>query len=306
VRTFAPEEIVCQSLCRTRECPMIIVTGGSGKAGRACISELLAHNYEVASVDLVRLPDVPVPFSRVDLTDFGQTVAAFSHIDDRIRNVTGIVHLAAIPAPGLATNAVTFATNTISTYNVFEAARQLGIKNVVWASSETVLGLPFDTPPPYVPIDEEYPGRPEWAYSLSKLVGEEMAKQFCRWDPQLKIVGLRFSNIMEPHDYARFPGFQDDARKRKWNFWGYIDARDAAQAVRLSLESNIKGAELFIIASADTVMERDNESLLNEVFPSVPHKRSFGPHETLLAIEKARKILGYNPKYSWRPKNHES
>jgi nucleoside-diphosphate-sugar epimerase len=122
----------------------------------------------------------------------------------------------------------------------------------------------------------------------------------------LKIIGLRFSNIMEPHDYSRFPGFQDDARKRKWNFWGYIDARDAAQAVRLSLESNIKGADVFIIANADTVMERDNESLLKEVFPSVPHKRSFGPHETLLAIEKARKILGYKPKYSWRKKNHGS
>ena len=283
---------------------MIIVTGGSGKAGRACISELLAHDYEVASVDLVRPPDVPVPFSRIELTDFGQTVAAFSQIDDRIGNVTGIVHLAAIPAPGLATNAVTFATNTISTYNVFEAARQLGIKNVVWASSETVLGLPFDTPPPYVPIDEEYPGRPEWAYSLSKLMGEEMAKQFCRWDPEMKIIGLRFSNIMEPHDYSRFPGFQDDAQKRKWNFWSYVDARDVAQAVRLSLESNIKGAEVFIIANADTVMERDNESLLKEVFPTVPHKRSFGPHETLLAIEKARKILGYEPKYSWRTQNY--
>jgi nucleoside-diphosphate-sugar epimerase len=285
---------------------MIIVTGGSGKAGRACISELLAHNYEVASVDLVWSQNVSVPFTRVDLTDFGQAMAAFSQIDDRVRNVTGIVHLAAIPAPGLETNAITFATNTNSTYNVFEAARQLGIKNVVWASSETVLGLPFDTPPPYVPIDEEYPGRPESAYSLSKLMGEEMAKQFCRWDPQLKIIGLRFSNIMEPHDYSRFPGFQDDAQKRKWNFWGYIDARDVAQAVRLSLESSIKGAEVFIIANADTVMERDNESLLKEVFPSVPHKRSFGPHETLLSIDKARKILGYDPKYSWRTKNHGS
>jgi nucleoside-diphosphate-sugar epimerase len=279
---------------------MIIVTGGSGKAGRACISELLAHNYEVASVDLVRAPDLSAPFSRVELTDFGQTMAAFSQVDDRIRNVTGIVHLAAIPAPGLAPNAVTFATNTISTYNVFEAARQLGIKNIVWASSETVLGLPFDTPPPYVPIDEEYPGRPESAYSLSKLVGEEMAKQFCRWDLDLKIIGLRFSNIMEPHDYAKFAGFQDDARKRKWNFWGYIDARDSAQAVRLALEAKIKGADVFIIANADTVMERDSKALLAEVFPDVPHRRSFGPQETLLSIEKARKILGYEPKYSWR------
>jgi nucleoside-diphosphate-sugar epimerase len=279
---------------------MIVVTGGSGKAGRACIQDLLSHHYEVASVDLLS-PRAPiVPFSRVDLTDFGQTVAALSSIDERVHGVTGVVHLAAIPAPGLAPNAVTFATNTLSTYNVFEAARQLGIKNVVWASSETVLGLPFETPPPYVPIDEEYPGRPESAYSLSKLVGEEMAKQFCRWDPELKIIGLRFSNIMEPEDYARFPGFQDDARKRKWNFWGYIDARDAAQAIRLALEVKIKGADVFIIANADTVMQRDNQGLLKEVFPEVPHKRSFGPNETLLSIEKARSILGYKPAHSWK------
>jgi nucleoside-diphosphate-sugar epimerase len=279
---------------------MIVVTGGSGKAGRACIRELLAHQYEVANVDLAPPSDSGVPFSRVELTDFGQTIAAFSGIDDRIRKVTGVVHLAAIPAPGLAPNAVTFATNTISTYNVFEAARQLGIKNIVWASSETVLGLPFDTPPPYVPVDEEYPGRPESAYSLSKLVGEEMAKQFCRWDPELKMIGLRFSNIMEPNDYTRFAAFQDDARKRKWNCWGYIDARDAAEAVRLALESKIKGAEVFIIANADTVMERDNNSLLTEIFPGVPHKRSFGQNETLLSIEKARAVLGYEPRYSWR------
>src|ERR1700732_3229905 len=279
---------------------MIVVTGGSGKAGRACIQDLLAHQYEVASVDLAPPSDPNFVFSRAELTDFGQTVAALSGIDERVRNVTAVVHLAAIPAPGRATNAVTFATNTISTYNVFAAARQLGIKNVVWASSETVLGLPFDTPPPYVPIDEEYPGRPESAYSLSKLVGEEMAKQFCRWDPELKIIGLRFSNIMEPEDYARFAGFQDDARKRKWNFWGYIDARDAAQSIRLSLESSIKGAEVFIIANAESVMRRDNQGLLKEVFPNVQHKRSFGPNETLLAIDKARTVLGYKPSHSWR------
>jgi nucleoside-diphosphate-sugar epimerase len=279
---------------------MIVVTGGSGKAGRACIQELLAHRYEVASVDLVRPAHSTLPFSRVELTDFGQTMEALSNIDERVHNVTGVVHLAALPAPGLAPNSVTFATNTISTYNVFEAARQLGIKNVVWASSETVLGLPFATPPPYVPVDEEYPGRPESAYSLSKLVGEEMAKQFCRWDPELKIIGLRFSNIMELDDYARFPGFQDDARKRNWNLWSYIDARDAAQAIRLALESKIKGAEVFVIANADSVMLRDNHELLKEIYPDVPHKRRFSANETLLSIEKARAVLGYKPKHSWR------
>lgn len=123
---------------------MIIVTGGSGQAGRACVADLREHGYDVVAVDLVPPADKSVAHSRVDLTSFGQTIAAFSGIDDRVRGVTGIVHLAAIRAPGLAPNHVTFATNTVSTYNVFEAARQLGIKNVVWASSETVLGLPFD------------------------------------------------------------------------------------------------------------------------------------------------------------------
>jgi nucleoside-diphosphate-sugar epimerase len=279
---------------------MIVVTGGSGKAGRACINELVAHGYQLCNVDRVPGVDESVPFSQVDLTDFGQTMAALSAIDERVHKVTGIVHLAAIPAPGRAPNHVTFETNTISTYNVFEAARQLQIKNIVWASSETVLGLPFDIPPPYVPVDEEYPGRPETAYSLSKLVGEEMAKQFCRWDPQLKIIGLRLSNVMSPEDYARFPGFQDDARKRKWNVWSYMDARDAAQAFRLALEADIKGAEIFIIANADTVMFRDNKGLLAEVFPNVPQRGTFGPNDSLFSIEKARRILKYEPKYSWR------
>ena len=279
---------------------MIVVTGGSGKAGRACINELVAHGYQLCNVDQVPGSNESVPFSQVDLTDFGQTVAALAGIDERVDKVTGIVHLAAIPAPGRAPNHVTFETNTISTYNVFEAARQLQIKNIVWASSETVLGLPFDIPPPYVPVDEEYPGRPETAYSLSKLVGEEMAKQFCRWDPELKIIGLRLSNVMSLEDYARFPGFQDDARKRKWNVWSYIDARDAAQAFRLALEADIKGAEIFIIANADTVMLRDNKELLAEVFPSVPQRGSFGPNDSLFSIEKAKRILKYEPKYSWR------
>jgi nucleoside-diphosphate-sugar epimerase len=284
---------------------MIVVTGGSGKAGRFCLSELVAHGYELCNIDQVSGSDPNIPFCQVDLTDFGQTMAALSAIDERVHKVTGIVHLAAIPAPGRAPNHVTFETNTISTYNVFEAARQLRIKNIVWASSETVLGLPFDIPPPYVPVDEEYPGRPETAYSLSKLVGEEMAKQFCRWDPELKIIGLRLSNVMSPEDYARFPDFQDDTRKRKWNVWSYIDARDAAQAFRLALEADVKGAEVFIIANADTVMLRDNKELLAEVFPDVPQKSTFGPNESLFSIEKARRVLKYEPKYSWRSQKHQ-
>ncbi|WP_029076443.1 NAD-dependent epimerase/dehydratase family protein [Kaistia adipata] len=280
---------------------MIIVTGGSGLAGRAVVKDLVEHGYEVASIDMAPPPaGQGVPFSKVDLTDHGQALAAFSSVDDRIRKVTGIVHLAAIPAPGLAPNHVIFETNMVSTYNVFEAARVLGIRNVVWASSETVLGLPFDTPPPYVPVDEEYRGRPETAYSLSKFLGEEMAKEFCRWDPEMKIFGLRFSNVIAPERYGEFPAFDADINARKWNLWAYIDVRDAAQSCRLALESPLKGAEVFVIANEDGVMSRSNDSLLDEAFPGIARKHPLAPHETLLSIEKAKRVLGYKPQFGWR------
>jgi nucleoside-diphosphate-sugar epimerase len=170
----------------------------------------------------------------------------------------------------------------------------------VWASSETVLGLPFDTPPPCVPVDEEYPPRPESTYSLVKTLEEAMAVQLCRWNPELKMIGLRFSNVMEPADYARFPSFDADPGSRKWNLWGYIDARDGAQAVRLALESKMTGTEVFIIANADTVTSRPNPALIAEFYPDVEVRGDPGEHDTLLSIEKARRLLGYRPAYGWR------
>ena len=278
----------------------VVVTGGSGKVGRACVNDLLEHGYEVFNVDTVPPATNDCPFVQADLADFGQALEVLSQVDDRLANIDALVHLAAIPAPGKNPNAVIFKVNTVSTYNVFEAARRLKIRNVVWASSETLLGVPFDSPPPYVPVDEEYPARPESAYALSKLMGEEMAKQFCRWDPELKMIGLRFSNVMEPADYQRFPSFDAGARLRNFNLWGYIDARDAAQAIRLGLEADITGAENFIIANAETVMSRPNAELMAEVYPEIAIKDGTGPNETLLSIEKARLMLGYEPKYSWR------
>jgi nucleoside-diphosphate-sugar epimerase len=279
--------------------PRVVVTGGSGKAGRACVRDLLAHGYEVLNVDRVAPAERSSPFLQADLTDFDRTVGALS-AGPRGDGVDGVVHLAAILSIEPHSNHVTFANNMLSTYNVFEAVRRLGIKNVVWASSDSVLGVPFDVPPPYVPAHEECPGRPTSAYSLAKLLGEEMGRQFCRWDPELKIIGLRFSNMMEPKDYERFPAFDGDAKRRKWNLWGYVDVRDAAQAVRKALEAPLKGAEVFNIASADTVMSRSNDELLAEVFPGVPVKKGLGPNETLVSIEKARLLLHYEPEHSWR------
>jgi nucleoside-diphosphate-sugar epimerase len=298
----------------------VVVTGGSGKLGRACVSELVNHGYDVVNVDRVFPADLRSrfasgepeellePFSpvRADLEDFGETLEALAQVDTRYNGVDALVHLAAIPAPGLVPNHVVFRINTMTTYNVFAAARRLGIRNVVWASSETVLGLPFDTPPPAIPVDEDMAPKPESAYALAKLMGEEMARQFCRWDPALKIIGLRFSNVMEPQDYRAFPRFDAEPETRKWNLWGYIDARDGATAIRLALEAPITGAEVFIIANAETVVTRPNRELVAKFFPGVPYREGADPNETLLSIAKARQMLGYEPKYGWRRELGES
>lgn len=280
----------------------VVVTGGSGKLGSACVADLASHAYDVVVFDRVRPADLPPDstFVLVDLTDYGQVLDAMLGVDEYHDQVDALVHLAAIPAPGIVPNHATFANNMNATWNTVTAARRAGVKNIVWASSETVLGLPFDTPPPYVPVDEDYPPRPESTYSLVKTMEEAMAAQLCRWDPELKMFGLRFSNVMRPDDYAGFADFQDDAALRKWNLWGYIDARDGAQAIRLALESDLTGCEIFVIANADTVMERSNTDLLTECFPDVEVRGDIGPNDTLLSIDKARRLLGYQPQHSWR------
>lgn len=271
----------------------IIVTGGTGKAGRAVINELTEHGYEVRNVDKAGTRQQGLIFA--DLSDYGQTIDAMVGYD-------AVVHLAAIPAPGIHTEETTFHNNIVSTFNVFRAAETLGMKRVVWASSETVLGLPFDDEKPdYAPIDENQTPYPESSYALSKLLSEEMARQFNR-RTGISFVGLRISNIMEPHDYPqRFPSFWNDPTLRKWNLWAYVDARDVAQACRLGLEADISGAEVFIVAAADTCMTAKNRDLMAQVFPDVKIKKAnLSEHETLLNIDKARKMLGYEPQYSWR------
>jgi UDP-glucose 4-epimerase len=279
----------------------VAVTGSSGKLGRHVVRDLQDHGYRVVALDRVPDPGSPAAAAvRVDLTDHGQVLEALTGVDGRHDGVDAVVHLAAIPAPGLATNATTFANNITATYNVFAAARSAGIRNIVWASSETVLGLPFDTPPPYIPVDEQYPVQPESTYSLVKSLEEEMARHFTRWVPDLKMIGLRFSNVMDPDDYARFPGFDADPALRRWNLWGYIDGRDGAQAVRLALEHQATGVDVFVIANADTVMSRLSADLAAEVYPGVSVTRELGEHETMLSIDKARRVLGFEPRHSWR------
>jgi nucleoside-diphosphate-sugar epimerase len=269
----------------------VVVTGGSGKGGKWVVRDLREHGHDVVNVDLVPDGAPNNLFLLTDLTDEGQ-------VHDVVRGADAIVHFAAIPAPGLRPEGETFRINTLSTWNVFHAAADAGVGRVVWASSETVLGLPFDRPPDFAPIDETLTPRPESSYALSKLVGETLAVQTSRLTG-IPFLGFRISNIMEPDDYKRFPFWQADPLIRKWNLWGYVDARDVATAVRNALEAELSGAEICIVAAADTVMERDSADLMAEVFPDVPLRRTVKGRETLLSIDRAHELIGYQPAHTW-------
>jgi nucleoside-diphosphate-sugar epimerase len=276
----------------------VCVTGASGQAGRAVVAGLREHGYQVLATDVaVTRADRQDGMLQADLTDYGQALETLTEA-----NANAVVHLANIPAPGLSTPAVTFNSNITMNFNIFQAAAALKLDRVVWASSETTLGLPFDTPPRYAPVDEDHYPVPTSTYALSKVASETIASQIAGWSG-IPYVALRFSNIMAPEDYRWFAEFQDDPDKRKWNLWGYIDQRDVAQSCRLALEADpatITGSPAFIIAAADTVMNRPSAELLAEVFPTVKLTRDVGEFGTLLAIDRAREVLGFAPAHSWR------
>ena len=274
----------------------VCVTGASGQAGRAVVADLREHGYDVTPTDVaVSRADREDGMLQADLTDYGQAAEVLAGMD-------AVVHLANIPAPGLSTPAVTFNSNITMNFNVFQAAAALKLDRVVWASSETTLGLPFDTPPRYAPVDEDHYPVPTSTYALSKVASETIAGHISEWSG-IPFVALRFSNIMAPEDYSWFSGFRDDPHARKWNLWGYIDQRDVAASCRLALQAPadaVTGNPAFIIAAADTVMNRPSAELLAEVFPGVRLTRDVGESGTLLAIDHAREVLGFEPEHSWR------
>lgn len=270
----------------------VVVTGASGKAGQETVARLAREGYEVLATDIVPPSSgFGVPFLRADLTEYGEAVEMLSGSD-------AVVHLANIPANGIYSEPHTFNTNIVMNSNVFLAAARLGLKRVVWASSETTLGLPFD-PPRYAPVDEDHFPHPKSTYALSKVLTEEMAEHISGWSG-IPFIGLRFSNIFRPDEYERVPSFWDDPASRSWSLFGYIDVRDVAAACQNALEASTTGSHNVIIAAADTIMNRPSAEVLREVFPEVELRRDPGAYGTLLAIDKARELIGFEPAHSWR------
>lgn len=289
----------------------ILFTGGSGKAGRHVVPYLMERGHTVLNADLTPLDLPGVNNLKIDLTDAGQvfsTMQAYAHFGEQeagtgMQTFDAVVHFAAMARILIVPDVETYRINVLSTYNVIDAALRMGIKKIIFASSETVYGICFwDGPkaPAYLPIDEEHPTLPQDTYAMSKVANEAAARSF-HARSGADIYGLRISEVMEPQDYpARFPGFAEDPAVRLRNNFCYIDVRDLATMVECCLETDGLGYEVFNVGSPDLSVPVSTDELIKDYYPGVEIRRQMGPNEAFFTSEKAEKLVGWRPVQSWR------
>jgi len=288
----------------------VIVTGGSGLAGKWVVEDLVAHGYEVLNVDRVPMSKGTARTLLTDLTDAGQVFNALAssvkmrEFDDDIepKPIDAVVHFAAIPRIFTTTDNEVFRINVMGTYNVLDAASKLGIKKVILASSETTYGTVFahrHRDPVYFPLDEDYPVDPMDSYATSKVINEVTAKAFhCRTG--MDIYCFRIGNVLDPVDYEKFATWNADPSLRKRITWSYIDGRDLATACRLGIEKDGLGFEVMNVAADDVSSDLPTAELIKRFYPNVPVKKAMGEFETILSNEKLKRLLGWKQAYKWR------
>ena len=288
----------------------IVFTGGSGKAGRHVVPYLLQHGCTVLNIDLHPLDHPGVHTLITDVADGGQVFNALtSHFamsgfatGEGRRPADAVVHFAAIARNLIKPDAETFRTNVMSTYHVIDAATTLGIRKIIIASSETTYGVCFaDGDKDYAsfPLDEESDVNPMDTYGLSKVVNEQTARAFAR-RTGADIYALRIGNVIEPHEYDRFPGFLADPASRKRNAWSYVDARDLGQIVRLAIEKDGLGFQIFNAVNDTITAEQPTREFLERYSPGVPVTRPLDTFEAPISNRKVRDVLGFREEHNWR------
>lgn len=284
----------------------VLVTGGSGRLGTFAVRELLNHGHEPINADRQHLNgasplDAEVRLVQTDLGDVGQVAGAMIGCD-------AVLHLGAIPAPYRHADEVVFANNTQATFAVCQAASLLGVRRLVIASSISALGTawaPTPFPPRYAPVDEAHPLLVHDAYGLSKEVDERTAEMFHR-RAGIEVAALRFHWVaLAEEAAAKAATIAEDPRADDWwrLLWGYVDARDAALACRLALEAPKIGFEVFNVTAADTLSDVPTELLINRFTPSVTLRAAIRGTESAFSLAKARNLLGFSPRYSWRTRD---
>lgn len=274
----------------------IAVTGSNGILGRATVERLKADGHEVLGLDIVGPGGFD--FTRVDLSDYGQTLDALLGVTARHSGIDALVHLAAIPVNGLVPDVTTFENNLLASFHVLFAARRAGIKTLVLASSITAMGFPFEVPPPMLPIDETYT-RAFNTYGLGKVAEEAIAAQIVGWDDETSITALRFTNVVAPDAYDTFERAGDPEYRRDL-VGSWVDARDGAQAVAVALSGARPGFEIYNVAAPDSGSAIRSRELAHHWFPGTPVAADLGEFESLMSTAKIRSRLGFRAEHTWR------
>jgi len=288
----------------------VVFTGGTGKAGRHALPHLKSKGYDLLNVDLTPSEHSDIKTLIADLTDSGQAFNALTtHFGfDGFEGgkppspPDAVVHFAAIPRVLIEPDNETFRVNAISTYNVIEAAAKLGVRKIIIASSETTYGVCFAEGAKdfhSFPLEEDYDVDPMDSYGLSKVVNEKTARAFAmRYG--IDIYALRIGNVIEPHEYDRFPGFFANLASRKRNAFAYIDARDLGEIVHLAIQKDGLGFQVFNAVNDTATATVPTRELLKRYFPEVPITRELGEFEAPLSNRKAREVLGFKEAHNWR------
>ena len=280
----------------------ILITGARGKVGRAAVAACVAAGHEITALDLAapvfERPEPGEPrYLQVDLTDPGSAFAA-------VRDQDAVIHAAAIPEPTRNPPHIVFSNNLMGVFNLLEASIRLGVGRFVNVSSETVPGFYFpERPflPDYVPVDEEHPIRPQDPYALAKHFGEELCDAAAQRS-DIRCISIRPSWVQSTANYARNLGPQlRDPDEPSAGFWAYIDAEDLADALRLAAESQLPGHAVIYIASPDIASTLTLPELVRRHHGDAVEVRELDrPDAGGISIAKARRLLGYDPRRSWR------
>jgi nucleoside-diphosphate-sugar epimerase len=277
----------------------VLVTGGNGRAGRWVVRDLAAAGHDVVNVDLAPRPDLDLPgeFCQVELTDAGQVYDVLAQY-----RPDGVAHLAANPSPTGHARINVFDNNTVSAHNVLQAAGDLGISRVVYASSEMATGLLTDgVVPARIPFDESERRPSPNAYALSKYISEVIVDSLVLAHPATAWVGLRINNVIDPDGYERFRDEWADPSLSSVNFWSYIDARDVGTAYRAALEGESSGHEVCLIAAADTRAKRGLRELMAEYYDGYDRfADDYEDPQSAFGCGKIKALFGWTPTYSWR------
>jgi len=271
----------------------VIVTGAAGLLGSHVAAAMTKAGHTVTALDID--PRGAADIRQADLTD-PNTARTW------IADADCVAHIASIPRPVGYEPCEIFDTNMGLMFNVLDAMSESGIDHLLFASSFSILGLPFAPQAielEYFPIDEDHPAAPQDVYAVTKWLGEEMVDAWVRRTGS-RAVSIRMPWVQTADSFNRDVAprrLLDDARL---DLWAYIDARDAARAFVQSCDTATTGHERFYISASDTYSETPTRTLLEKFYPHVPVNKPPTGHEALLSNQRAGELIRFEPAFHWR------